>query len=419
MKEKGKQKKAKAKWTFMIYMAGDNTLSTAGDKDLKEMRKVGSTADVNVVAEFDNAGNRGTKRYHVKRKGVKEHVVSLGETDSGDPKVLIDFIGWVAKTYPAERYALVLWNHGGGWEPSEMDKIARSVKADNYSGRENSWRRASSMGRTFFRTTLEKIYSLQSVAARAICSDDGSGHSLDTIELGEVLAQAVKLLKKPLDILGMDACLMSDLEVAYQAQPYVKYIVASEESEPNEGWPYDAVLHELVANPDQPTPDLATRIVNAYVNSYTKRGYTDPVTQSALDLSKIDELTKPLDDLSEALIPRMASTRSEMDEALYATKAKFYYNTLWDVANLCEELAVKTKDDVIRQSANEVRAKLQPNNKSFVIAEAHNGTKVERCGGVTIYLPPRVLSQISRYYGDLAYAKDHRWLAMLQAYQAT
>jgi len=419
MKEKRKQKEAKAKWTFMVYMAGDNSLSSAGDKDLKEMRKVGSTADVNVVAEFDNAGKRGTKRYHVQRKGVKERVVSLGETDSGDPKVLIDFIGWVAKTYPAERYALVLWNHGGGWEPSEMDRIARSVKAVNYSGRENIERRASSMSRVFFRTTLEKIYRLPSVAARAICCDDGSGHSLDTVELDEVLAQAVKLLKQPLDILGMDACLMSDLEVAYQSRPYVKYVVASEESEPNEGWPYDAVLRKLVSNPDLPTADLATRIVNAYVDSYTKRGYTGPVTQSALDLSKIDELTKPLDKLSEALIPRMATAKREIDDALYSTKAKFYDNTLWDVANVCEELASKTKDDVIRLSANEVRAELQPNSKKFVIAEAHNGEKVERCGGITIYLPPRILIPISRYYGDLAYARDHRWLAMLQAYNTT
>jgi len=417
MKEKGKKKKAK--WTFMVYMAGDNTLSDAGDTDLGEMRKVGSTPDVNVVAEFDNAGNRGTKRYLVQRKGVKERVVSLGETDSGDPKVLIDFIRWVAKTYPAERYALVLWNHGGGWEPTEMDKIAHSVKAINYSGRENIERKASSIGRAFFRTTLEKIYRLPSVNERAICADDGSGHSLDTIELGEVLAKAVKLLKQPLDILGMDACLMSEVEVAYQARPYVKYIVASEESEPGEGWPYDAVLHGLVSNPNQPTPDLATHIVNAYIDSYNKRGYTDPVTQSALDLSKIDVLTKPLDKLSEALIPRMATANREMEDAMHTTKAKFYDNTLWDVANLCEELALKTQDDAIRQSTKEVRAELQPNSDKFVIAEAHSGTKVTRCGGITIYLPPRVLSQISRYYGDLAYAKDHRWLAMLQAYQAT
>ena len=46
----------------MVYMAGDNNLSTAGDADLKEMRQVGSNDRVNVLVEFDNAGNQGTRR---------------------------------------------------------------------------------------------------------------------------------------------------------------------------------------------------------------------------------------------------------------------------------------------------------------------------------------------------------------------
>jgi hypothetical protein len=36
---------------------------------------------------------------------------------------------------------------------------------------------------------------------------------------------------------------------------------------------------------------------------------------------------------------------------------------------------------------------------------------------VTVYLPS-VLVGISRYYGGLNFAKDHRWLAMLKAYHA-
>ena len=32
----------------------------------------------------------------------------------GDPEQLSDFIRWTAKNYPAKKYALVLWDHGGG-----------------------------------------------------------------------------------------------------------------------------------------------------------------------------------------------------------------------------------------------------------------------------------------------------------------
>ena len=252
---------ASAKWTFMVYMAGDNNLSGAGDEDLREMRQVGSTSDVNVLVQFDNAGSEGTRRFRV-LKGGNDLLESLGKTDSGDPNVLLDYVKWAHANYPADHYALVLWNHGGGWEPSAMDEIAQEVRARGYSDREGVERSGSTLRRAFFRPTLETILSQGSPQERAICSDDGSGHSLDTVELGKVLEQAVAALGKPLDLLGMDACLMSNLEVAYEAQPYVSYVVASEESEPNQGWPYEMVLPKLVADPSLPAADFAGHIVH-------------------------------------------------------------------------------------------------------------------------------------------------------------
>lgn len=411
--------KDKAKWTFMVYLAGDNNLSAAGEKDLGEMRTVGSTGEVSVVAEFDRIGETGeTKRYHVQLDGADERVESIGETDCGDPQVLQDFVEWAAREYPAERYALILWNHGGGWEPTEIDRIARSVNARNYYGREATERRASPLGRAFFRTTWEKILSLESVDERAICSDDGSGHSLDTIELGKVLAKVVETLGQPLDLLGMDACLMSNLEVAYQARPYVRYIVASEENEPNDGWPYDRILRYLVDNPDADTAGLARKIVDAYVQFYVERHHNGAVTQAALDLSQLDLLMAPLDHLAEVLIPRMDAAKLELGEALYATSANFWHGTLWDIAHVCQELAAKTGDDATRQAAAGVKATLQPQANTFVIAEGHSGDKVRHCGGTTIYLPPKILHKVSRYYGDLAFAREHRWAAVLAAYHA-
>ena len=408
---------AKAKWTFMVYLAGDNNLSTAGERDLAEMRQVGSTDAVNVVAEFDRIGeDHETERYLIQRDGVDERVESLGETDCGDPQVLLGFVDWAAREYPAERFALILWNHGGGWEPSEVERIARGVGATDYGAGEATERSSSPLGRAFFRTTWETILSLDSVRARAICSDDGSGHSLDTIELGRVLEEAVETLGQPLDLLGMDACLMSNLEVAYQVRPTVKYIVASEENEPNNGWPYDRVLRYLVDNPDAETAELARHIVEAYVDSYVETGYSGPVTQSALDLSQVEVLAEPLDVLSDALVPRMGDAKREIGEALYRTSASFWRGTLWDVAHFCQELAAETEDEETREASLAVKAALQPEDSTFVFAEGHHGEKVAHCGGTTIYLPPRIMHKVSQYYGDLNYAQAHRWLAMLESY---
>jgi hypothetical protein len=422
----------KAQWTFMIYLAGDNNLSAAGMKDIGEMRAVGSTDDVNIVVEFDRIGNaHETKRFHIQQGGANEPEWSLGVTDSGDPNVLLDFLEWVAENYKAERYALVLWNHGSGWAPDAMDAIAQEVKAVNWNVREGAQRSGSTLGRVLFRTTLQEIFKVPKAQERAICSDDGTGHSIDTVELGKVLVKAKDLFGQKLDLLGMDACLMSNLEVAYQARDCVKYVVASEENEPNDGWPYDKVLDYLVKNPDATTADFAAHIVDEYVKFYVKQEI-DPVTQAALDLGQLSSLTGPLDVLSGALIPGMAQAKYWLGDALHWTEASFWHGTLWDIAEVCEYLAALTHPDdeaikdqpeaireaakAIHQAAVNVRKALYPQSKTLVIAESHSGDKVERCGGVTLYLPPRMQTRISPYYKDVEYAKVHQWDEMLEKF---
>lgn len=400
-----------AKWTFLVYMAGDNNLASAGDEDLREMRTVGSTDEVNVVVQFDNAGTRGTERYRV-LAGGDDVVESLGETDSGDPNVLLDFIRWAHNTYPADRYALVLWNHGGGWAPSAIDQVAQEIRAPGFGTREAVERAASPLQRTFFRPSLETILSLASPQERAICSDDGSGHSLDTVELGKVLQKAADVLGQPIDLLGMDACLMSNLEVAYEARPWVRYMVASEETEPNEGWPYERVLPRLVAEPGLPTAELARHIVSSYTRSYAEREYAGDITQAAFDLSRLDSLTTALDQLSAALAERLPAVRGQVWDAHRGTK-RFAQNTLADVGNFGQQ--VKRTVPEVAEAADAVLAALQPGTDAFVVAEEHAGDGVAACTGVTVYLP-NALVGISQFYPDLEFAKQRQWLRMVEAY---
>jgi len=70
----------------MVYLAGDNNLDSAGVTDLNEMKKVGSTNALNVVAQFDRrAASRQTHRYFLRKGGNLESDVvdNLGETKHG------------------------------------------------------------------------------------------------------------------------------------------------------------------------------------------------------------------------------------------------------------------------------------------------------------------------------------------------
>jgi hypothetical protein len=403
-----------AEWTLMVYMAGDNNLSDAGDMDLQEMRKVGSTPDVNVVVQFDNAGDRGTNRYLIQKDGSNDLIEELEETDSGDPKVLTDFISWSIEKYPAKRNALILWNHGGGWEPAEIDRIARGLHARNYNVREASTLSGTQMKKTLFRSSIKEILDQDSAYNRAILSDDGTGHSLDTIELEKVLAKTKEIIGKPLDLLGMDACLMSNIEVAYQIAPYVNYITASEESEPGEGWPYDQVLRLMVDKPDISAENLSKVIVDAYIDYYKNTNQTG-VTQSAFNLSKVVDAAKSLNAMGEALINHMPDAGDEIWKA-QRRSMKFFYNTLWDINHFSTELFKVTSDNTVKMATQDVKNAFQAGPDKFIMAESHLGKWYEQCCGASIYLIPPPSSP-SKYYEELTFAKDAiNWSKMLQKY---
>ena len=54
----------------------------------------------------------------VRRYVVNNHKLELkgqlGILDMGNPQVLTDFITWGQDNYPADKYVLVFWDHGGG-----------------------------------------------------------------------------------------------------------------------------------------------------------------------------------------------------------------------------------------------------------------------------------------------------------------
>ena len=120
---------AKAKWTVMVYMSGDNNLESYIVKDLElELAALGSTPNVQVTALADRGPgydkSRGdwqtTKLYHPTQGMVADAasaVADWGERNMGSAQTLTEFVTWSKTNYPADRYALYFWGHGWGWHP--------------------------------------------------------------------------------------------------------------------------------------------------------------------------------------------------------------------------------------------------------------------------------------------------------------
>ena len=426
MKEATGTAMAKTQWTILTYIAAHNNLQELGDRSLEQIVGIGSTREVVHGVLFD--GEEGAVRCIVGDPGKVLEQEKLQEFDSGDPDRLIETAQWVYSRYPAERYGLVLWSHGSGWMPHEIEAVAGEVRGSSPVETPESIERSQMPGsRVLFRSSLAGILKPEKPSERAVLFDDGTGHSLDTVELGRVIASIQSFIHQPLELLGMDACLMANLEVAYQIRNGVRFMVASEELVPGHSWPYDTILGELRAHPEMSGADFARLVVSKYTTYYTAHPpAAGDVTKAALDLAQIRALAETVDLLAAALIADMELQADVLWKAQSAafqretrkkarTPSKFEYH-LWDIGSLAAALmAESTASAEVRNAAGQVVHALQPGTGA-VLAEGHRGEWFDGIGGVTIYLMPSGEQQISPFYGATALAKDTRWADMLKAY---
>jgi hypothetical protein len=465
-------------WTVLVYLAGDNgrflsSLEGEGFADLAEMKQAGSGAAVDVVAQFDRMTDACSRRYHLTTDGdlASNLVQDLGETNSGDAQVLLDFITWAVRSYPAERYLLVLWNHGSGWKDDDVYAPYRSLArraALPTAAPEIAGRRVS---RALFRSTLHAVLeeetnqvllaqaalrrggeSPRSLAvlppgwtrpatdrarrqrsdlpseravvtamraarppqARAICFDDSSKDFLDSRDLKAVLDATVSLIGRKVDVLGMDACLMSMIEMAYQTRNGARVMVSSEDAEPGSGWPYRSILTLLAQDPAMTAEDLGKAVVDCYVRSYDESALSfEPVTQSALNLGRAEGVVSALDELARGLIKGSKSKglRAALAEARYQAQSFMDpdYVDLFDFVSL---LAANSGARPVRDACERLLAAIAPGKPgSLVIANGQAGLAERNANGLSIYFPKL---GVSPFYAALDMSRDCAWARLLE-----
>nr|MCU0480946.1 clostripain-related cysteine peptidase [Anaerolineae bacterium] len=247
-------------WTFLVYIAADNDLEQFALEDIAQMIEVGSSDEVNIVIQIDRAEGYSsdwadftdTRRFYVTKQaslGELRSIEQLGEVDMSDPQSLTDFIVWGATNYPAEKYSLIIWSHGGGWN--------------------------------------------------GIGPDYGNDQSMLSIaEIDLALANARELTGiDQFEFVAFDACLMAQLEVFQALADDAKYGIAAEEVIPGNGYNYTPILNYLVNNPNTTVEDFLPVIVDSYMEFYatvtTNYRFFDLHT---FDLSVLDVVDSALAD---------------------------------------------------------------------------------------------------------------------------
>ena len=210
---------------------------------------------VEILAQVDRSpgkdtskGNwHGTRRYYVTRGADPRRINSrlladLGPTNTGDPgrPRRASSASAPSAIPPARRRC-----------PPEprlglLRAAGDAVRRADGAGDDGASRARRHRRRPIFHTTRERLLET-APASRGIAYDDGAADCLDNQELKRVLATAHRVLGRKVDLVGMDACLMTMIEVAYQLRDHAQVLVGSEEVEPGPGWPHAAILGDLTA----------------------------------------------------------------------------------------------------------------------------------------------------------------------------
>lgn len=322
-------------WTVMVYMAGDNgailegertnarlmhSLEETGYKDLADMTSVGSTDEVAILVQFDVLSEKEyTYRYIISPAGDESQRYQMPNQNMGDPASLRDFIIWGMKHAPAERVAVILWSHGTGWKEDDIYKYARErqlkLQAEQDEVRFAIGKQKLSLG--LFLKSAVRIMQIEDNEIRGICYDDSSMDFLDNADLKQAFDEVEAETGQKVSLIGMDACLMSMLEVAHQLRAHGEVMVSSQEVEPLDGWPYQAILQALAKRPTMSAQELGTLIVQKYAQSFADLRGGARFTQSALDLAKIDRLSKALRKVASELCRALEEEDFDVELALY------------------------------------------------------------------------------------------------------
>jgi hypothetical protein len=390
-----------------------------------------STTGVNVLVQWDKPADKKTWRYKITPGGKIDAGTTTSEMGYNPTTELYNAMQWAVANYPADHYALVLWNHGSGIEdfyPGSTKNILNEA-----------------LGLPVFPSFL----------GRGILYDDSQDTCLTNQGLTTALTNIKKLLGKNLDVIAMDACLMAMVEVTYQMKDLVNIFVGSQQTIPGEGYPYSQFIRPLSLNPATTSPLLlAQNMVTAYKNFYTTQMPISDFTLSAIDVASIDTIKQNIDQFITAvaacskidaaktksiiLAARKASISFEMPE--YIDLYSFYANILNQTKKTSPKSALILGKHILKPNPNP-RPRPNPKPKptpqpsqayqaalnalnivvqagltqiSKVILQEESGPVYAGAKGISIYYPSK--GQIDSSYKLTLFAKNTAWMTFVQTY---
>ena len=283
-----------------------------------------------------------TQRFVVDEKGIHE-VWSVPAIQMANPDNLADFLSWATENYHADHMVVDFWNHGGGITGFGVDEIFGNMMSNR---------------------------DLHDAFEKAVGSNPENPY---------------------FEAIGFDACLMANTDVAHELYGYAKYMFASEETEPGNGWSYDKFLQKLVDNPGMNGVQLGKAITDSYlqanVEETAETGYVGAGTFAVIDLNEAEGVYQAYAAFTEKAF------RAVIDEPQYlsslteaANRSVFYAGSYYKIYNTIDlGLFMDNVPEVFAEAAAAVKDQLK---KAILY---HRGTGyLSESQGLSVYYPSHI-----------------------------
>ncbi|KKP36002.1 MAG: Peptidase C11 clostripain [candidate division TM6 bacterium GW2011_GWF2_32_72] len=430
--EEIKSPKQTKKWTIMVYMAADNDLRRYAIQNIEEMLKIGSTNYANMIIHLDireNQKKKVTHRYFVEPNKLTKLNTQSNEQcmDSGAPETFIGFCKQAIQLFPAEKYAVIFWNHGTGPLDPYRSKILNPNNFFKYNPNNDVLEIDRSLA---FFDSIEEESTLSAIApkpeGRGICFDDSTRNYITNAKLDTCLEQVRKeaLNNAKFDIVGFDACLMSGIEIANIVKKHSKIMIASQEIELAAGWKYDKILQAL-QQANVSAESLSKTIVDIYRHAYNP--ITKDLTLSALNMDAIQHIENNINIVSQLLnsaldLQNEQSVITQLKDCRNKHKCtQFEEPSYVDLGHLYKNLAAATNSMKLVDAEKEKQF-----HKDFKLAiseglklidqsiiDIYTGGNIKEAKGISIYFPEK---RIHNSYPYTPFAKTNNWINLLPKY---
>jgi cysteine peptidase C11 family protein len=379
-----------ASWTIMVYISADNVLANFAIESLKQLRDAAGDG-ISVIAEFDDNQHDDARLYFfdgdpkkralpIESSRIPEreiaHLKTIRGVDMTRPESLTEFVDYASGRSKTERYALVLWGHG----------IELLLDESRRFGTTNG-----SVGRYLTTANLRK--ALQET--KIVKGELEASHP--KVIWGDAQAEPKK--RNTLDVVGLDACSLSMVEVASELQGSVDFMIASQEDVPDASFPYARILADLKAHGVRNDVREVCRLIPGLYQQAFRDYIATPdtgvkgITLASLNLAQIGTITEPVTQLAAALL-RASNDKSLRREILAARKEakSFVFGLLVDLSDFCQCLEAKLASkgieaDGLCSACEQIQKAIKARSDDACVLE--NKVDESRCNGISIYFPYR------------------------------